>query len=131
MPAGLRARPELSWLQESRYSSRCFPPLLRWVALPDNTRNGRKPGAARLSGDGSFPKVDDATNPENLADNQHHEEGEEEQETERTHFTPTGGQPEGAKGNQGDSDHARDYVLVNSEETDHRQCRLRTEKTQL
>ncbi|HEV2730893.1 MAG TPA: hypothetical protein VGV15_12745 [Terriglobales bacterium] len=48
----------------------------------DNTRNGRKPGAARLSGDESFSKVDDATNPENLADNEHHEEGEEEQETE-------------------------------------------------
>ena len=50
----------------------------------------------------------------------HHEEGEEEQETEGTHFTPTGGQPEGAKGNQRESDHA----LVGSEETDHR-CRLR------
>jgi len=56
----------------------------------DNTRNGRKPGAAWLSGDESFPKVDDAPNPENLAENQHHEESEEEQETERTHFTPTG-----------------------------------------
>src|SRR6266480_6530728 len=70
----------------------------------DNTRNGRKPGAARFSGDESFPKVDDATNPENLTDNQHHEEGEEEQETERTHLAPTGGQPEGAKGNQRASD---------------------------
>jgi len=91
----------------------------------DNTRNGRKPGTARLSGDESFPKVDDATNPENLADNQHHEEGEEEQETERTHFAPTGGQPEGAKGNQRESDHARDHAPVSSEETHHRRCRLR------
>ena len=88
----------------------------------DNTRNGRKPSAARLSGDESFSKVDDATNPENLAHNQHHEEGEEEQETERTHFTPTGSQPEGAKGNQRESDHARDHVLVSSDETDRRRC---------
>ena len=92
----------------------------------DNTRNGRKPGAARLSGDESFSKVDDATNPENLADNQHHEEGEEEQETERAHFTPTGGQPEGAKGNQRESDH----VPVGSEESDHRGCYL-VHETQL
>src|SRR6266702_442659 len=94
----------------------------------DNTRNGRKPGAARLSGDESFPKVDDATNPENLADNQHQEEGEEEQETERTHFTPTGGQPEGAKSNQQESDHARDHGLVSSEETDHSRCRPRVRR---
>src|SRR5205807_3100693 len=84
---------------------------------PDNTRERRKPGTPGLPGDESFPKVDDATNPENLADNQHHEEGEEEQETERTHFTPTGGQPEGAKSNQRESDHARDHGLVSSEET--------------
>ena len=88
----------------------------------DNTRNGRKPGAVRFSGDESFPKVDDATNPENLADNQHHEKGEEEQKTERTHLAPTGGQPEGAKGNQRETDHAPDQVLVSSEESDHRRC---------
>lgn len=92
----------------------------------DNTRNGRTPGAVRLSGDDSFSKVDDATNPENLADNQHHEEGEEEQGTERTHFSPTGGQPEGAKGNQRESGH----VLVSSEESDHRLCYL-VHETQL
>src|SRR5207249_6681459 len=91
----------------------------------DNTRNGRKPGAARLSGDESFPKVDDATNPENLGGNQHHEEGEEEQETKRTHFTPTGGQPEGAKGNQ----RASDQSLVRPEERDH-PCHIRAGRVQ-
>jgi hypothetical protein len=85
---------------------------------PDNTRERRKPGAPRLPGDESFPKADDATNPEKLAGNQHHEDGEEEQEIERARLAPTGSQPEGAKGNQRESNHS----LVNSEEADHRRC---------
>jgi len=89
----------------------------------DNTRNGHKPGATRLSGDESFPKSDDTANPEKLADNQHHEEGEEEQEIERPSLAPTGGEPEGAQGNQRESDHA----LVSSEEPDH-PCHLRAGK---
>jgi hypothetical protein len=32
----------------------------------DNTRDGRKPGAPGLPGDESFPKVEDAANPEKL-----------------------------------------------------------------
>jgi hypothetical protein len=60
------------------------------------------------------------TDPENLAGNQHHEESEEEQEIERARLAPTGGEPEGAKGNQRESNHA----LVSSEESDHR-CRIR------
>ena len=81
----------------------------------DNTRNGRKPRAAWLSGDESFPKADDSTNPEKLAGNHHHKEGEDEHEIEGAGLAPTGGQPEGAKGNQRESDHA----LVSPEETDH------------
>src|SRR5882724_1856497 len=91
---------------------------------PDNARDGRKPGAPRLPGDESFSKADEATNPENLADNQHHKESEEEQEIERTHLTPTGGHPEGAKSNQRESDRARDHPFVSAEAA-HRRRRIR------
>ena len=89
-------------------------------------RNLRPGAEADRGAGGSNAAVDvqlPATNPENLADNQHHKESEEGQEIERTHFTPTGGEPEGAKGNQRESDHA----LVSSEEADHR-CHLRAGK---
>jgi hypothetical protein len=52
-------------------------------------------------------------------------QGEEEQETERTHFTPTGGQPEGTKGNQRESDQS----LVRPEERDH-PCHIRAGRVQ-
>jgi hypothetical protein len=65
--------------------------------------------------------ADDSTNPEKLAGNQHHEDGEEEQEIEGARLAPTGGEPERAQGNQRENDHP----LVSSEETDHRRCRLR------
>jgi len=84
----------------------------------NNTCDGRKPGAPRLPGDESFPKVDDATNPEKLAGNQHHEDGGEEQEIEGLWpLTPIWDEPESAKSNPRESDHA--HALVSSEETDH------------
>src|SRR5229473_3026824 len=79
-------------------------------------------GAPRLPGDESFPKVDDARNPEKLAGNQRHEEGGEEQEIEGP-LAPIGNENEGAKSNPRESDHA--HALVSSEETDHRRGRLR------
>ena len=86
----------------------------------DNTRDGRKPSAARVPGDDSFPKADEATHPENLAGNQRQEDSGEEQEIEGTRLAPTGGQPEGAKGNQRESDQS----FVSSEEPDH-PCHIR------
>ncbi len=88
----------------------------------DNTRDDRKPGAPRLPGDESFPKADDSTNLERLAGNQHHE-GEGKREIERARLAPTGSQPEGANGNQPESEHA----LVSSEETD-RPCHFHAGK---
>ena len=92
---------------------------------PDNTRDGRKPGVPRLPGDESFPKADEATNPEKLARNQYHGAGKEEEEIEGTRLAPTGGQPEGAEGNQRESDH----TLVSFKESD-RRCYL-VHETQL
>jgi hypothetical protein len=87
----------------------------------DSTRDHRQPGPSGLPGDESLPNVEDAATPEKLAGNQHHEDGEEEQEIEGTHLAPTGGEPEGAKGDQRESGHA----LVSSENSDHCRCRLR------
>ena len=78
-------------------------------------------------GDESFPKVDDATNPEKLAGNQRHEEGGEEQEIEGP-LAPIGDEPEGAKSNPQESDHT--HALVSSEETDHSRCRPRVRRMQ-
>lgn len=90
----------------------------------NNARDGRKPGASRLPGDESFPKVDDATNPEKLPGNQHHEDGGEEQEIEGP-LAPIGDEPEGAKNNPQESDHT--HALMSSEETDH-PCHVRSSK---
>src|ERR1700730_7933371 len=117
--------------QMGRIAPRDFPgsdiraEIISKEEQPDNTRDGYKPCAARLPGDESFSKADDATNPENLADNQDHKESEEEQEIERTHFTPTGGHPEGAKSNQRKSDRVRDHPFVRAEEAAHRRRRIR------
>src|SRR5579864_2623377 len=92
---------------------------------PDNTRDGSKPGAPRLPGNESFPKVDEATNPEKLARNQYHGDGKEEQEIEGTRLAPTGGQPESAKANQRESD----QTLVSSEEPEH-PCHIRAGRVQ-
>jgi hypothetical protein len=45
----------------------------------DKTRDDREPGAPGLPGDESFAKVEDTPNPENLAGDEHDEEGQEEQ----------------------------------------------------
>src|SRR5882724_8107925 len=89
----------------------------------DNTRDDREPGAPGLAGDEALPEVEDEANPENLAGNKDQEQGEEEQEIEEPHLTPTRGEQEGTKGNQRKSDR----TLVNSKETDH-PCHLRAGK---
>ncbi len=48
----------------------------------DKARGDRTPGAPRLTGDESFPKVEDAANPEKVAGNKHHQEGKERQVNE-------------------------------------------------
>ena len=65
-----------------------------------NTCDEREPCAPALPGDQSHPDVEDTANPEKLAGNQHHEDGEEEHEIERAQLAPTGGEPEGAQGDQ-------------------------------
>ena len=87
----------------------------------DNTRDDREPGAPGLPGDESLPKVEDAANPEKLAGNKHHEDGEEEQGFEAPQIARVYEQESGKSKDQQQNDDA----LVSSEETDHRHCRLR------
>ena len=77
----------------------------------DNRRDDGEPNAPGLPGDKAFPQIEDAANPEKLADNQQHEDGEEEQEF----AVDVGVKTKGAKHNQQDSDRA----LMSSEEADH------------
>src|SRR6059058_1502989 len=85
-----------------------------------NAHDDLKPDALRLPENESFPKANDATNPEKLTGNQHHEKDEGEHEIEGAGLAPTWGEPEGAQGNKRESDHA----FVSSEETDYRHCRV-------
>jgi hypothetical protein len=52
----------------------------------DKGRNDRKKAAPGLSREESFAKVEGAANPENLAGNKHHQDGEEEQVKEVSAF---------------------------------------------
>jgi len=86
---------------------------------PDNRGDDRKPDAAELPGNEALPKIDDEANPEELAENQHHEHGEVRQEIRVVQRTPA--EPKGAKGDQRESDRA----LVSSEKSGQRCCCLR------
>src|SRR6266852_5871045 len=79
--------------------------------------------APALARNHHFTQFAHTADPEKLAGNQHHEDGEDEQKNERARLAQTGGQPEGAKGDQRESDHTR----MSSEETDHL-CHLRAGK---
>jgi hypothetical protein len=63
--------------QMSRIAPRNFPGadigpyVVSEEEKTDNSRDGRKPSAPRFPWDESCSKADDATDPENLAGNQH------------------------------------------------------------
>ena len=61
---------------------------------PDNRGDDSKPDAPGLPGNEALPKIENAANPEELAENQRHEHGEEGQEIGT--FTRTA-EPKGAK----------------------------------
>src|SRR5258708_18077881 len=56
--------------------------------------------APALARNQRFTQFAHTADPERLAGNQHHEDGEDEQKKERARLAPPGGQPEGAKGDQ-------------------------------
>ncbi len=86
---------------------------------PDNRGDDSKPDAPGLPGNEALPKIENAANPEELAENQRHEHGEVGQEIGVVQRAPA--EPKGTKGNQRESDPA----LVSSEEAEHRGCHLR------
>src|SRR5258707_7049917 len=71
-PPERRFKQNVAQRQMGRIAPRDFPgadvgaDVVSEEEQTDNTRNGRKPGPALLPGDESFPKTDDATNPEKL-----------------------------------------------------------------
>ena len=84
---------------------------------PDNRCDDSKPDAPGLPGNEALSNVEDAANPEKLAENQRHKYNEVSQKIRAVHNAPN--KPQGANSNQRESDHA----LVSFEESDHR-CRL-------
>jgi hypothetical protein len=71
---------------------------------PDNRCDDSKPDAPGLPGNEALSNVEDAANPEKLAENQRHEHCQVGQEISAVHDAPA--EPKGAKGNQRRSDRA-------------------------
>jgi hypothetical protein len=81
----------------------------------DKGRDDRKKAAPGLSREESFAKVEDAADPENLAGNKHHQDGEEEQVKKASAFVRVYDQESSKSKDQQKNDRAplNNHTLIN------------------